>query len=309
MIKHKTYMDIMVMNDEFKDDFSVGDHIIIEEKLDGANASFQYDSESDSVVCFSRNKPLDEKNNLRGFYDWVQKLDKCRIREVLGESLRVFGEWLVKHTVKYPDECFNMLYIFDIFDMERHIYLPQSEAKEIADKLRIPFVPIFFDGEFTGWENVTPLIGKTAMGGDIGEGIVIKNMTKLNSSMPVNAVYTKLVHERFSEVFQKSRERRKENAKQRKARMQGIEAAEQIVTPARVEKILNKLVDEGILPEDFGMQNMPTICKNLPSAVFYDCVKEEPETVNSIEGFGKHCGAVSLRLAKEIVSGRNNDAE
>lgn len=305
MLQHKTYMDIMVMNDEFKEDFSVGDRIIIEEKLDGANASFQYDSKNDVVLCFSRNKQLDERNNLRGFYDWVQKQDKNRIHTVLGNNLRVFGEWLVKHTVKYPDECLNNLYIFDVFDMERHIYLPQSEAKEIADRLGIPFVPIFFDGEFKSWEDITPLIGKTAMGGEIGEGIVIKNMTKLNSSTTNKVVYTKLVHERFSEVFRKSRERRKENAEQRKVRMQGIEMTERIVTPARIEKILNKLVDEGILPENYSLKEMQIICKNLPSAVYYDCMKEEPEIVNSVDNFGKHCGAVSLKHAKEIVARRS----
>lgn len=77
-----------------------------------------------------------------------------------------------------------------------------------------------------------------------------------------------------------------------------------IITTARVEKILNKLVDKGILAKDFGLQDMTTICKNLPSAVFYECLKKEPEAVNSIENFGKYCGAVSLRLAKKIVAER-----
>lgn len=300
----KKYIHIEQMSDKLVGSFLPGDHIIIQEKLDGANASFQYDAESDSLVCFSRNHPLDAEDTLRGFYDWVQELDKELVRSILGEHLRVFGEWLVKHTVSYPEEKHNTLYIFDIYDMEKRCYCPQEYVKAVAEALGIPYVPVFYDGVFTNWDEIMPLIGRTEMGGEIGEGIVIKNLSRLCDGKTGLPVYTKLVHERFQEVFRKARERRQGDPEERKARFLGRQAAESIVTSARVEKMLHKLVDEGIIPVDFSVRDMQTICKNLPSAVYYDCLKEEPETVNSVDNFGKHCGAVTLKLAKEIVMRR-----
>lgn len=301
MKDHKKYIHIEQMSDKHIDSFLPGDHIIIQEKLDGANASFQYDAESDSLVCFSRNHPLDAEDTLRGFYDWVQGLDKELVYSILGDNRRVFGEWLVKHTVKYPEEKYSMLYIFDIYDMEKRMYYPQEYVKAVAEALGIPYVPVFYDGVFKSWDEIMPLIGRTEMGGEIGEGIIVKNLSRLCHSKTGLPAYTKLVHERFQEVFRKARERRQGDPEEHKARFLGRQAAESIVTPARVEKMLHKLVDEGILPEDFSIRDMQTICKNLPSAVYYDCLKEEPETVNSVDNFGKHCGAVTLKLAKEIV--------
>ena len=42
----KKYMDIRVMQPKFIDGFGVGDHIIIQEKIDDANFSIRYDVEN-----------------------------------------------------------------------------------------------------------------------------------------------------------------------------------------------------------------------------------------------------------------------
>ena len=56
---------------------------------------------------------------------------------------------------------------------------------------------------------------------------------------------------------------------------------ETIATRARVEKNLNKLIDEGIIAEGYDMS---TIAKNICKEVYNDCVKEEPETVEQAGG-------------------------
>ena len=58
MLSHKKYMEIQNLNPEIGDMFEPGDQIIIQEKIDGSNASFQYDRETDSVICFSRKSDL-----------------------------------------------------------------------------------------------------------------------------------------------------------------------------------------------------------------------------------------------------------
>ncbi len=137
------------------------------------------------------------------------------------------------------------------------------------------------------------------MGGEIGEGIVIKKQNDLSDDV----AYTKIVHERFKEVWKKVRHHSESpEEKQEKKRLE--ELTETVVTPARVEKILYKLVDEGILPEDFSARDMKTIYKTLPSAVYQDCVKEVPEVVNQVENFGKFSNSVAIRLAKDILKKR-----
>ncbi len=297
MQKHKMYMDIQNLKPEYADLFEKGDHIIIQEKIDGANVSFQYDSESDSLICFSRRQTLDSKHTLRGFYGWVQALDKALVYSILGEHLRLFGEWLVPHSVEYPQECYQKLYCFDVFNTETHEYLPQSEVRAIAEKLGLPYVPVFFEGEFTCWEDAETYVGKTAMGGEMGEGIVVKNMTQL-------PLYLKIVHEKFKEVTWKAKPRRTFDPETARQRQTDRAAAASVVTRARVEKLLHKFVDDGILPENFSSEHMPIIFKELCAAVYYDCMKEEPEIVKSVEHFGKYSGTITIALAKTIIAER-----
>ena len=302
MLKHKHYMEIENLNMKIADSFYKGDMIIIQEKIDGANVSFQYDSETDSLQCFSRNQILSAENTLRGYYEWVQELDKEFVKSVLGDRLRMFGEWLVKHTVKYPDERYNTMYCFDVFDTENKCWLPQNEVKSLADKLGLNYVPVFYEGEFTAWEDYTYLVGRTEMGGELGEGIVIKKQNDLSDDV----AYTKIVHERFKEVQRKVRKRpTNEKIAEISEKLRVKEFVKTVVTSARVEKILHKLVDEGILPEDFSMKYMKTVYKNLPLEVYKDCVKEVPEIVKQVENFGKFSSEISIELAKEIIRKRS----
>ncbi|MDE7099531.1 MAG: RNA ligase family protein [Ruminococcus sp.] len=304
MLNHKTYMNILNLEEKIANGFSVGDKIMIQEKIDGANASFQYDSESDSLQAFSRKQILSADNNLRGFYEFVQSLDKELVKSVLGDNFRMFGEWLVPHTLKYPEEKYNNMYCYDVYDMKNALYLPQNEVKQLVECLGLNYVPVFYEGEFTSWEDCIAFVGRTEMGGEIGEGIVIKNETKLNNPNIRTPFYTKIVHEKFQERHKPRVRHVNIEAINEKNRLKAI--VETVVTKARVEKILHKLVDEGILCEDFGLKDMKTICKNLPSAVYYDCLKEAPDIVEEVENFGRFSGNISITLVKEIIAERDS---
>ena len=81
-----------------------------------------------------------------------------------------------------------------------------------------------------------------------------------------------------------------------------LELAKTVVTRQRVQKMLYKLVDEGVIPENFSRQDIPAIFQHLPSAIYYDCLKEEPEVVNRIEKFSKLSSEISRSLVKEIIA-------
>lgn len=302
-MNHKKFMDIQRIKENYAEGFHKGDYVVIQEKIDGANAAIRYDSETDSIVAQSRNNILSLSNNLRGFWEWSQTLDKELVKSVLGDTLIAFCEWLVPHSVKYPEERYNHAYFYDVYDTSTEAYLPQDKVTEIIDKLGLICVPCFMAGEFVSWEDCMRYVGETELGGEYGEGIVVKNQTRLNDPNTRSPFYLKIVGEKFTET--KGHKHGKvldpdvlKTIEENKA------LVETIVTPARVEKLLNKFVDEGVLPEDWGNTEMPIIAKNLTKAVYADCVKEEPETVNQINNFGKVANSIAMQIARGIMENR-----
>ena len=90
-------------------------------------------------------------------------------------------------------------------------------------------------------------------------------------------------------------------------RERAVALTETIVTKGRVTKLINKMVDEGIIREDWDAHDMGTIAKNLGKEVYYDCQKEEPDIVDEIgEGFGKYASSTAMKLAREILSNRES---
>ena len=302
-MKHKKFMDISRIKENYANGFNKGDYIVIQEKLDGSNCAIRYDSVTDTIIAQSRKQILNINNNLRGFYEWSQALDKELVKSVLGNNLIAFSEWLVSHTINYPDDKYNHAYFYDIYDTEKELYLPQDKVKEIIDLLGLSYVPVFYEGEFISWEHCQSFVGRTNLGGEYGEGIVCKNQTRLNDPNTRLPFYIKIVGDKFQET--KGQKHVKVVDPEKLKSMEENKAlAETIVTEARVVKLLNKFVDEGILPENWGAKEMPIVAKNLTKAVYDDCVKEEPDTVKQISNFGKVANGIAMQIARNIMKQR-----
>lgn len=299
-MNHKKFMDIERIKAGYADGFRKGDIIYIEEKIDGGNAAIRIDEDTGKIVAQSRKQILTPTNNLRGFYEFTQRLEVEKVRATLGSSKILFGEWLVPHAVCYPDSAYNNFYAFDVYDTETEAYLPQSEAIEIAQQIGVEYVPIFYFGEFESWEHCMSFVGKTELGGEFGEGIVVKNQTRLNDPNGRRPFYLKIVGEQFAETKAHKHNKIKQADADVLAKLEADKAlAETIVTEARVNKILLKFVDGGIIPEDWTARDMGTIAKNLPRAVYEDCIKEEPETVKQIDNFGKIVNSIAMGYARK----------
>ena len=89
----KKYMDIQRLKNKYADSFVQNEHIVCQEKLDGANASIAV-GEDGTLKAFSRRNELTPQSNLQGFYEFVQKLDPTIVSAVLGTRYILFGEWL-----------------------------------------------------------------------------------------------------------------------------------------------------------------------------------------------------------------------
>ena len=300
----KKYVDIERLKDKFAEAFKVGEHITITEKIDGANASIAV-GEDGKLIAFSRRNELTPESNLQGFYEYVQSLDPTMISCVLGSRYIFFGEWLVKHTIKYPQEKMKQFYVFDVWDTEIEQYIPWEQTKQMAEFCGLKMVPVFYDGPFTSWEHVYSFVGKTEMGGEpTGEGVVIKSQDRLDNKFSGTPAYVKIVAKEFSEVHQSKPQKDIDPAKI--AARQAAEAlAETIVTARRITKGLEKFIEDTLIPVDWDEHNMSTIARNLPRAIYNDCLKEEPEVVSQIENFGKICGTLTMKHVRNILNERS----
>jgi hypothetical protein len=131
---------------------------------------------------------------------------------------------------------------------------------------------------------------------------VVKNQTRLNDPNSRQPFYLKIVGEQFVETKAHSHNKIKQTNADVLAKLEADKAlAETIVTEARVNKILLKLVDEGVLPEDWGAKEMGIVAKNLPRAVYDDCIKEESETVKQIDNFGKIANSIAMGIARTKI--------
>lgn len=296
----KKYKDIERLKDKYAPAFKAGEHITITEKIDGANASIVVNEDGTLTACSRRNE-LDQNNTLQGFYDFVQTLDASIVSTALTSRYILFGEWLVKHTIRYPEDKMKQFYVFDVYDTETEQYMPWDFTKQIAEFIGLKTVPLFYDGPFISWEHIYSFVGKTEMGGEpTGEGVVIKSQDRLDNKFSGTPEYVKIVAKEFSEVHQSKPQKDIDPAKVA-ARQAAEDLAATIVTARRVEKSIQKLVEDGIVPEDWDEKSLGVIAKHLPRAVYNDCVKEEPETVAQIENFGKICGSLTMKLAREAV--------
>lgn len=101
----------------------------------------------------------------------------------------------------------------------------------------------------------------------------------------------------------------KKSGKRADTENSGIESAKKIVTRQRVEKVLYKLADEGIIAENFSLRDMREILQYLPSEVYYDCLREEPKAVNQIVNFGMYSRSIATALVREIVAEKEKKNE
>ena len=297
-MNHKKYIDICNFETKFYTAFNPGDLIQITEKLDGSNAHLTYDKEKDVIQAGSRKLILTPENNLNGFYEFSQKLDKEAFKKY--DGYYIFGEWNLHHLISYPPEMDGKLWCFDVWDSNNQVWMPQEFSKKMAQDCGLNYVPIFYEGPFISWEHVASFVGKSLSGATLGEGIVCKNQTTLNNPNSRTPFTIKLVHEKYKE---RSCEKiKKPIDPDELARIEyENNLVKTVVTPQRVEKCLYKLIHEdNIVPEDWGNAELGIIAKNLPRAVYNDCVKEAKDVVDQVENFGKICNKITMEIVKTL---------
>lgn len=310
----KHYLDIKYMKEKYSDCMTVGNEIVVEEKVDGAQASFTFSPSENCIEAFSRKTQLNEMNNLRGFYEWTQRLDVQAIGRIthFGRYI-IFGEYLCSHTVSYPQDKYNKFYMYDVWDTVTEKWLGFKQVKALYEQLAkavsrtnevIEFVPVFFEGAFNSWEHLLSYVGRTELGASpCGEGIVVKNQTTLNDENSRLPFYIKIVSEKFSEVHE-VKPKKNVSPEKLKEKEEEKQLVMSIVTKRRVIKLLEKMVDNGVLRERWDEKDMGLIAKNIGKLVYEDCVKEEPGVVSQCKNFGKTANSIAMTIVREELKTR-----
>lgn len=300
----KKYTDIIRYGKkETEDVLEKGDYITITEKMDGANASFRIDETNPlGVSCYSRNQLLNVENTLGGFYNWV--IDNIvPIKDKLNPNYIYYGEWMNPHKVKYKEEIYKEFYMFSIWDLSQEInqYISDEIVKEEATRLNIKTVDYFYEGEFISLEHLMSFIGKSnkTLEPNTGEGIVIKNVNYFNKYN--RQCFVKLVSDAFKEV------KKQRVTKSSKEIPKGYLELMSVLTKARVDKILYKIVDEGIVSDDdICIENMSNLLKIIHNLVYNDILKEESDIIGEFDQkeIRKMIGKKLPLIIKEVLKER-----
>src|SRR3954453_7750265 len=137
-----------------------GRHLVIEEKLDGANAGISFDangrlwlqSRGHFLTGGAREKHFDL------FKRWASTHAHA-LRAALGHRFVLYGEWLyAKHTIFY-DRLPHYFLEFDVLDTETGTFLGTEERRALLDGAPVVPVPVLRTGPCRNLDEVTALVG------------------------------------------------------------------------------------------------------------------------------------------------------
>lgn len=135
-------------------------HLVIEEKLDGANAGISFDS-SGRLWLQSRGHFLtggSREKHFALFKRWAWTHADA-LRSALGQRFVLYGEWLyAKHTVFY-DRLPHYFLEFDVLDTESGVFLSTEERRALLTGLPVVPVPVLRTGCCQDLTEVASLVG------------------------------------------------------------------------------------------------------------------------------------------------------
>ena len=229
-------------------------------KIDGTNSSLWWNG---GLQAGSRNRHLTLENDNAGFYEWALKQENIIELFLHYPNLRLYGEWLVPHTLKtYQESAWRNFYVFDVMDVNG--YLTYDQYSELLNKYGIDYIPPICKIENPTYERLINQLEKNDYliedGEGTGEGIVIKNYDYINRFGRV--VWAKIVKNEF-----KAKHRKGKVTELKENKIIEQEIAEKFVTKSLIEKEFAKIESES----GWSSKLIP----RLLNTVFYCLIKED----------------------------------
>lgn len=141
-------------------DTLAGRHLVIEEKIDGANSALSFDGEG-QLLLQSRGHYLTggyRERHYNLFKQWAG-VHRDAFWQVLGSRYIMYGEWMyAKHSIFY-DALPHYFMEFDILDRETGRFLDTASRHAMTAQLPVASVPVLAEGAFRCREDVVKLLG------------------------------------------------------------------------------------------------------------------------------------------------------
>ncbi len=265
------------------------DDIIIQEKMDGAN--FRFFIKDGNIIFGTRTQqitsnkgePSNVQKNFTRCIDYVREVFWSNIDITESKKLEgyiFYGECMTKHTMNYDWDKVPPFLGFDIWDIKNERWVDYSEMADIYQGLGLEIVPLIKIVKSKEISQVTDDdVPQSVYCLDKAEGVVIKNYNK--------QLFAKFVREKFKEANRKNFGELKKFAKTDDEFLTAV-----YCTNARVDKMVFKLIDEGLKLD-------MTMMKYLPNRVYKDIWEEHWEEITTTKN--KSC---NFQLFKKLVTGK-----
>ena len=310
MSKFKRYPKIHRLGKEETEGILLGE-VHVEEKIDGANAQIWY--EDGQILVGSRNNTLtkgvdihEEQGTFNGLIDYVK--NHAGIRRLLSDhsGWRLYGEWLVRHTINYKETSYRKFYLFDITEIKEGDEVEAFIDRELVRRIGCMYgidMPEYH-GVFTNptEEQLKEFVGKSTLG-DVGEGIVLKNEQFIDKFG--NNTYAKIVSESFKEsnaVTFGGNNKHSESYWE-------MYITNKYMTLPRIEKIMHKI--QPVINERLDLKHTPRVA----GSAYHDLLTEEiweiskkAQTID-FRVLERCCMRKAIQVYKDILSGNISVAD
>lgn len=137
-----------------------GRHLVVEEKMDGANAAISFGADG-ALLLQSRGHYLvggPRERHFDLFKRWANAHAPA-LWQVLGDRYVLYGEWLyAKHTMFY-DQLPHYFLEFDVLDRHEGTFLSTGRRRTLLRDAPITPVPVLYEGTLATLEQLLGLLG------------------------------------------------------------------------------------------------------------------------------------------------------
>ena len=137
-----------------------GRHLVVEEKVDGANAGVSFDAEGE-LLLQSRGHFLTggpRERHFALFKTWAQR-HRAALHAALGCRYVLYGEWLYAQHAVFYDALPHYFLEFDVLDRETGAFLSTERRRALLAEVPVVPVPVLAAGPLRRLEQLTGLIG------------------------------------------------------------------------------------------------------------------------------------------------------
>ena len=244
-MRYKKYQHIEKLDRDEVEGILDNSNVYVFPKIDGTNGCLFLDADG-NLRAGSRNRVLSLSDDNQKFYATALKHPEYASYLKKFPNHILYGEWLVKHTVKtYDDSAWRKFYIFDVFEFDEETevgrYLPYSEYVPELEEFGIEYIPYLKILDHPASSEVVALLNENHYlmpdKNCIGEGLVIKAYDYRNKYG--RPTWAKVVAEEFFDT--------KEKLRAKNHRIKGnfeAKTAEDYITDSVIKKEYAKILND-----------------------------------------------------------------